>query len=113
MTTTDQELREEITESRAGQSRWRCPKPLRDRVVERARERKRQGVPLRQTAKALGLSESGLLKWVRVAEGRIRRVRVVEPPARSTELALVTPSGYRLEGLDAATAAEVLRRLGC
>ena len=113
MTTTDQELREEITKSRAGQSRWRCPTPLRERVVEHARERRRQGVPLRQTAKALGLSDSGLLKWVRVADGRLRRVRVVEPAGGSTDLALVTPSGYRLEGLDAATAAEVLRRLQC
>jgi len=111
--TTDQELREEITASRAGQSRWRCPEPLRERVVGYARERRREGVSLRRTAKKLGLSESTLLRWCRVTEGRLRQVRVVEPSIESTTLALVTPQGYRLEGLDAATATEVLRRLGC
>ena len=111
--TTDQELREEITASRAGRSRWRCPTPLRERIIQHALERRRQGASLRQMGSALGLSESTLLRWTRGKDGRLRPVRVGEPSAGDTELALVTPGGYRLEGLNASTALEVLRRLGC
>ena len=113
MTTTDRELREKIAESRGGQSRWRCPQPLRNQIVEHARERKSQGVALSRTATELGVSESALLKWVQVAEGRFRQVRVADGVASMAKLALVTPSGYRLEGLDTSTAVEVLRGLGC
>ena len=113
MTTTDQELREEIAASRAGKKRWRCPMPLRKRIIRHASERKRQGLSLRQMAKALGLGESTLLRWFRVTDGRLRPVRVAESASENAELALVTPGGYRLEGLSAATAVEVLRGLGC
>jgi len=111
--TTEQELRKEIDAIRDGHTRWRCPLPLRERIVSHAMECKRQGVALGQTAKALGLSESSLLKWVRKTKGCLRRVRISQPSLPAAELALIAPGGYRLEGLDAATAAEVLRRLGC
>ena len=111
--TTDQELREEIIASRTGQSRWRCPMPLRERIIRHALERRRQGASLRQMGRALGLSESTLLRWTRTHAGRLRPVRVGEPSTGDAKLALVTPGGYRLEGLNASTALEVLRRLGC
>ena len=64
-------------------------------------------------ARELGVSESGLNRWLQKKSGGIRPIRVVEQAAAAAELVSVTPGGYRLEGLDAASAADLLRRLGC
>ena len=106
-------LRSAITESRVGQTRWRCPAKLRDEVVGFAQERRREGLSVMKIAKELGVSESGLNRWLQKADGRLRPVRLIEKPSRREPLVLITPGGYRLEGLSSTSAAEVLRRLGC
>ena len=113
MTAEFEELRKEIASSQGGQTRWYCPLPLRQKIVDFARARNRGGVSLRKVARELGVSESGLLRWVRAEKGQLRPVRVAEEPASRASLVLVTPDGYRLEGLNASSAADVLRRLGC
>ena len=113
MTTDCIELREAIAKSRVGQSRWRCPAALRDEIVELAQERKRDGFSVRKIAEELGVSESGLTRWLQSGSGRLRPVRVAEERSSHDQLVLVSPGGYRLEGLSASGAAEVLRRLGC
>ena len=112
MTRNDTELREAITRSRAGQTRWRCPAPLREEIVGFTQERRREGVSVKKIATQLGMSESGLNRWLQKADGRLRPVRVIEKSS-SRDLVLVTPGGYRLEGLSSSSAADVLRRLGC
>ena len=107
------ELRNAIAESRFGQTRWRCPVKLREEVVCFAQERRREGVSVRRVAQELGVSESGLSRWLLKAAGRLRPVRVIEKPSSRDALVWMTPGGYRLEGLNATSAAEVLRRLGC
>ena len=107
------ELREAITRSRVGQTRWRCPAPLREKVVEFTKERQGEGVAVVKVAKELGMSESGLNRWLQKGDGRLRPVRVAKEPSSDDRLVLVTPGGYRLEGLSASCAADVLRRLGC
>ena len=107
------ELRNAIAESRVGQTRWRCPAPLRDEIVGFAQERRREGASVRKTARELGVSESSLNRWLQKADGRLRPVRVIEKPSSRDSLVLITPGGYRLEGLSSMSAAEVLRRLGC
>lgn len=112
MTETAQQLRNEIAHSRAGQERWRCPVELRKKIVEFARQGKRDGVPVLRMAEQLGLSTSGLRRWL-AGRPRVRPVRVREEPGPSPSLVLVAPGGYRLEGLDVSSAVDILRRLPC
>lgn len=114
MTTTFSELRESILRSRAGRKNWRCPAPLRQRIVEFANAQRQEGMGVLSIAKQLGLSQSGLNRWLEGAgQSKLRPVRIAQAPAPRTKMVLITPGGYRLEGLDAASAADVLRRLGC
>ena len=114
MTTTYDELREAIARSRVGQTRWRCPVELREKVAEFAKERKKEGAGVGEMAKRLGVSESGLGRWLDGGKPKLRPVRVADKQTPSLDqLVLVTPGGYRLEGLSAASAADLLRRLGC
>lgn len=113
MTRDSTELRESITQSRIGQNRWRCPTPLREEIVEFAQARRREGCSVKKIAEELGVSESGLSRWLPSGSGRLRPVRVAEKRSSPDQLVLVTPGGYRLEGLSASSAAEVLRGLGC
>ncbi len=113
MTTNYTELREAITKSRVGQTRWRCPAELREAIVEFTQERRRDGVSVGRVAKELGMSESGLSRWLPRGDRRLRPVRIAETPSSHDPLVLITPGGYRLEGLSPRGAAEVLRSLGC
>ena len=116
MTTTYSELREAIAHDRAGKEHWRCSEPLRERVVTFARQRQQAGEAVMRIAEQLGLSPSGLSRWLPPGEAKLRPVRIAEKPAPALSqslLVLVTPSGYRLEGLDADSAVDVLRRLAC
>ena len=113
MTTTYDELREAIARSRVGQTRWRCPVDLREKIAEFAKERKNEGVGVGEMAKSLGVSESGLSRWLGGGKPKLRPVRVAEQAPSHDRLVLVTPGGYRLEGLSASSAADLLRRLGC
>ena len=114
MTTTFSELRETIIRSRAGQDRWRCPKPLRQQIVDFANTQRQEGMAVFKIAKRLGISESGLARWLQGGgQGKLRPVRIAETPTPQTKMVLVTPGGYRLEGLDVASAVDLLRRLGC
>ena len=81
MTRDCTELRNAITESRVGQTRWRCPAKLRDEIVGFARERRREGISVTKIAKDLGVSESGLNRWLQKADGRLRPVRAIDKPS--------------------------------
>lgn len=124
MTTKAAQLREAIARSRTGEGRWRCPKPLRREAARYAEAQIQRGRRLHEVARELGISRSGLARWLRRGEGRIRPVRVIESPlpppspapaesSGAEGLVLVTPDGYRLEGLDSAAAVEILRGLQC
>ncbi len=56
MTTNYTELRDAITKSRVGQTRWRCPAKLRDEIVGFTQERRREGVSVMRVARELGMS---------------------------------------------------------
>lgn len=108
-----EELREEIAQSRNGQSRWRCPTDLREEVVSYSKIRRSAGESVVQIARKIGMSASGLNRWLQKAGGTLRPVRVTDTLASQDQLVLVTPTGYRLEGLSVTCAADLLRRLGC
>lgn len=96
------------------------PKDLRDEAVGYAQERRAQGAPWGLIARELGLGVDSLTNWARGArasrrEPGFRRVELKPSKAvvNAAENALVVhgPGGVRVEGLDVATLAELLRRL--
>ncbi len=114
MTTTFSELRESIIRSRAGHKNWRCPATLRQQIVAFANTQRQEGMAILKIAQQLGLSQSGLNRWLEGAEeGKLRPVRIADPTTPQAMMVLVTPGGYRLEGLDVVSATDLLRRLGC
>jgi hypothetical protein len=112
-------LRSELEVARAGRRRWRCPPSLRERVVAFARDEiESRGRSLYGVAKDLGLSCSSLARWLRrdrpvvESRSRFRPVHVVaEGREQIGHLTLVTPAGYRVEGLTIAAVAGLLARL--
>lgn len=112
-TTEIRQIREEIQASRPQQGRWRCPKALRQRVLEKVEAYRAQGLSRRELAQELGVSESTLLRWRRQSQAGFRPVRIHEEAQGPASLVLITPSGCRLEGLETSTVIEVLRGLGC
>ncbi len=105
-------LREALEKSRGGQKRWSCPEGLRSEVVSYAQSRRASGAGVRLIAEELGLSLSGLSRWLKKAV-QFRSVRVARavPVPVSAELVLVTPHGFRLEGLSTSQALDLLREL--
>jgi transposase-like protein len=94
----------------------RYPRELREEAVACARESLRSGKRVEAVAADLGVSGVTLARWLERSPG-VRRVEVVaettagaiRPPAKS--LVLVTPQGYRVEGLDLGMVAVLLEAL--
>ena len=112
-----QELRQAIERHRGDKRRWRCPEELRLEVVAYAHEQSRGGKTQVQVAAEVGVSETSLQRWVaadRVGSGEpasLRTVKVIDPLSSKRALTLVTPHGYRIEGLDVENAARLLQAL--
>ena len=64
-------------------------------------------------ASELGVSNWSLARWVRESEtaGMLRPVEV-EEAVKTNEFSLITPRGYRVEGLSEENVVRVLERLG-
>ena len=95
----------------------RYPATTRREAVRLARAESARGVAVAATARALGLRPRTLGLWLRSHRGpQLRRVEVieasspqpVEPEARAS---VVTPQGYRVEGLDLAALVRLLQEL--
>jgi hypothetical protein len=92
----------------------RYPVALRAAVVRLTREAHRAGMGAGALAKQLGLPPGTVTRWGgRVPRQRLRRIRIA--PARPAVMSppsgpvLVTPQGWRIEGLDVATLLRVLQ----
>ena len=97
----------------------RIPDDVRAMVVRYARQQRRRGVPWRTIASELGLSASAMQRWAKRRERRhLRRAAAIVPVQVREErleergLAVVTPSGVRVEGLSLEAAVHVLQQLG-
>jgi hypothetical protein len=97
----------------------RIPDDVRAMVVRYARQQRRRGVSWRTIATKLGLSATAMQRWAKRSErSRPRRaaalvpVQVREERLEERGLAVVTPSGARVEGLSLAAAVHVLQQLG-
>ena len=98
-------LRHALTESRrlvAG-VRHRCPADLREEIVGQTRALRRQGLSMRQIASRLAMSPKTLANWLQRYQGTLRPVTVASSCSMSRGssdgIKIVTPQGYRIEGL--------------
>jgi transposase-like protein len=95
----------------------RYPEDLRAEIVTLARAGQAAGRSLSSVGRAVGLSGPTLTGWLRrPAPGRLRRVAVAPSPnqavvAPALGLVLITPQGFRVEGLDLGTLVTMLRQL--
>jgi hypothetical protein len=102
------------TRSRKARSA-RFPAPVREAAVNLARSRAHAGIPIHCTAQELGMRPATLYLWV--SRQRVRRLRPVAVTANAGSTptppgaTLVTPHGFRVEGLDAAGLSALLRAL--
>jgi hypothetical protein len=97
----------------------RIPDDVRAMVLRYARQQRRRGVSWRTIASELSLSASAMQRWAKgQTRRRIRRaaamvpVQVREERPEERDLAVVMPSGARVEGLSLAAAVQVLQQLG-
>lgn len=88
------------------------PRPLRTQVVALATRAAASGWSQAAVATAVGVSVASLHNWRRAPTGPMSLVPVVVDPPGRAELIVVAPSGHRVEGLDVATTAALLRALG-
>jgi hypothetical protein len=92
----------------------RYPVELRTEVIALAREAPGAGLRAGALAKQLGLPPGTITRWSRhVPRRRLRRITIapalpalLPPPSAPV---LVTPQGWRIEGLDVATLLRVLQ----
>jgi hypothetical protein len=83
--------------------RWRASQELRTEVVAMVRQRGAEGVSVERTAHELGLAGSTVQRWLESDQPALRRVMVDEGDSQGTVTrggqVLVSPRGYRVEGL--------------
>lgn len=100
-------------ENRGSKKRRRYSQELREEAVAYVERRKREGASVERIASELGVSSVSLSRWSR-AMGNTKSLVPVEIVANEdpSRLSLLTPRGYRLEGLSEASAVRLLERLG-
>lgn len=106
-------FRAEAARHGAGRVGRRYPADLKALAVALAEERR--GEPLSHVASELGVSELSLQRWIEQGEpARFRPVEVELDSGRvpGRGLVLITPRGYRVEGLQAESLVSLLRVLG-
>jgi transposase-like protein len=98
-----------------GGKRWRTPIALREEITAWGRGLQSSGYAVSWIAREIGLSESALRRWLDSGreETGFRPVRLGSSRKvnRPEKLSLVSPGGYRLEGLSLSDAIDVFRQL--
>jgi hypothetical protein len=103
-------LRREL--DRIGTRRGPCvPPELRARATAWIAEQRADGRTVADLASELGIAVGTVLRWSNGIVRAIVPVHVV-PDEPSASVAVVSPSGFRIEGLSVADAVRVLRELG-
>ena len=91
----------------------RIPEPLRREIVDYARERQLGGAGFKLIARETGLTRETIRNWLRMprSDRELIPVAVVPEVVAHGAIILVSPRGYRVEGLDVESAAALLRML--
>jgi len=87
------------------------PPTLKARATSWITEQRAQGRRVAELATELGLAPGTILRW---SEGGVRALVPVQiiPERGATAVAIVSPSGFRIEGLALTDAVRALRELG-
>ena len=95
------------------------PKGLLEKVLSYTVARRRQGAKLIEVAAELGLHDQALSRWLgeKRRANRFDRVQVVAAAptvamAAASTIVVHGPRGLRIEGLDLAVVADLVRRVG-
>jgi predicted transcriptional regulator len=89
------------------------PEALRAEIAAYAEQRRAVGARVEVIARETGVSGESLRRWMAGAPRRRPAMVAVEirPERGGAGVVLLTPGGYRVEGLDVAGAAALLRQL--
>lgn len=119
MRTREEQFRRSVERSLGGRPGRgaRYPEDVRQEAIALARMGMLAGKSLGSVAEELGLRPATLTRWLgRGGAGEpLRPVEVQreeEEPGQASSLVVVTPSGWRIEGLRLVDLAELLRALG-
>lgn len=104
------ELRREFSKLTRGHGR-RYPEGLRARATTLAKAARRSGTSWSAIADAVGVNVETLRVWCRSSEQPKMR-RVVIADEQSSQVTIVSPSGFRVEGLSMRDAIALLEKLG-
>lgn len=109
-------LKRELSRGERGRGK-RYPAAVRQRAEHWAREQRQEGRSWVQIARDLGVGLDTVRRWCADKKGAVSGrslfpVRVVERPAESPLVVVVSPNGFRVEGATLAEAATLLRALG-
>jgi hypothetical protein len=89
---------------------------MKAKALQLAKDLQRQGLAMDVVVKRIGICAATLYLWRSSSKGsRMVPVKVIraEPPVRATPcIALVSPRGYRLDGLPVKFAMAMLQELG-
>jgi hypothetical protein len=91
------------------------PAALRERATRWARRQADSGASLRAIATTLGVHGESVRRWLQSgadAAATLVPVEVVAGPAEAGTVVVVSPAGFRVEGLSVAAAAALLREVG-
>jgi len=128
-----EQFRQEAQRLRAGRAKGSgpFPEPLRAFAVRYLAQAQEKGETLKSVVERLGVSEPTLQAWRRGQTPGSKKTRsseprtqpllpvVVRPPKAhaaspvATTFAVVSPEGWRVEGLGLEEAAQLMRRLAC
>lgn len=104
-----------VTNFRTRSTRRRYSASEREALVAQARRMRAEGMKTAAIVNELGITAVTLARWFKEANPAPAFLPVqliAASTAPSTGLTLVTPGGFRLEGLTPETAVAVLRQLG-
>jgi hypothetical protein len=92
----------------------RVPDAVRARVLAYTRRRRAAGDSWTTIARTVGLSASALKNWSRgpASAPALVPVKVAAAALPPAPLVVISPGGYRVEGLDLATTSALLHALG-
>jgi transposase len=109
------ELKQELAGAKGRQGTCFAP-DLKARAARWISERRAAGATAAQIAEELGVASGTVLRWS--ADARLKQARALVPvqivPDRggNREVSVVSPSGFRIEGLSLTEAMTLLRALG-
>ena len=108
-------MRSELRRMKKGRGK-RYPAELRTRVVAWAVRQRAGGASWEEIKRGLGQEFDTVRRWCVGSKAPMSRalvaVRVMPEPAAARLLSVVSPSGFRVDGLSPSEAAALLRELG-